>query len=193
MPRLTKPRIAALQDQDWTPEQKEILTKGNPDRVLNVFRTMANHPDLMRRWLVFGNHILLKSTLSPRDREIAILRIGHLCKSDYEFAQHTVIGKRAGISDEEIERIKQGPAAKGWSALEQALLKAVDELHGDAFIKDDTWAALSKHYDTKQMMDVVFTVGQYAMVSMALNSFGVQLERTVQGPELPSHAYTGKS
>jgi len=175
--RLSSPRIMPLNDAEWTDEQRELLTRGNPQRVLNIFRTLARHIDFYRRWLPFGNHVLLKSTLPARDREILILRIGHLCKSGYEFHQHTAIGKRAGLTDEEIERIKIGPGASAWQAFDRALLQAVDELHRDAFIADATWTAVSERYDSKQLIDLVFTVGQYTMVSMALNTFGVQIER----------------
>jgi alkylhydroperoxidase family enzyme len=87
------------------------------------------------------------------------------------------VGKAAGLSDAEIEAITEGPDSARWNDFERALLRAVDELHGDAFITDTTWATLNARYDTNQMMDLVFAVGQYTMVSMALNSFGVQLER----------------
>lgn len=178
--RLTQPRLAPLQDHEWTDEQRELLTKGNPGRVLNIFRTLVRHPDLYRRWTPFGTHVLRKSTLSARDRELVILRVGHLCKSGYEFHQHTIIGKQAGLSDAEIERIKVGPSAPEWSTLDRALLHATDELKQDAFITDATWNALCEHYNEKQMIDLIFTVGQYAMVSMALNSLGVQIEQRGQ-------------
>ena len=174
--RLSKPRIPPMSPDEWTEEQRDMLTRGNPKRVLNVFATLARHTDLYRRWSPFGNHVLYKSTLSPRDREIAILRIGWLCRSGYEFAQHIRVGKNAGLTDAEIERIKVGADAPGWSELEQLILRAADELHGDSFIGDATWSGLAKHYNTNQLIDLVFTVGQYTMVSMALNTFGVQLE-----------------
>ena len=178
--RLEKPRVQPLSDDQLDPEIKEKMG----DRVLNIFRTLAHHPKLMKRWLVFGNHILAKSTLSPRDREIAILRVGWLCQAGYEWGQHVVIGKTAGLSDEEIERITVGPEADGWSPAESALLNATDELHNDSFVGDATWAALTEHYSTEQLMDLVFTVGQYHLVSMALNTFGVQLDEGLEG--LPS-------
>ncbi|HKU14427.1 MAG TPA: carboxymuconolactone decarboxylase family protein [Steroidobacteraceae bacterium] len=174
--RLSQPRLAPLAPQEWSEEQRELLTRGNPPRVLNVFATLARHPDLFRRWMPFGNHVLFKSSLPAREREMAILRIGWLCRSGYEFHQHTRIGKASGLSDAEIERLKLGPDAPGWTEPESALLHAVDELHADQFIGDGTWQELSKYYDTKQVIDLVFAVGQYTLVSMALNSFGVQIE-----------------
>ena len=179
--RLTKPRIEPSNEADWSESQKKTFA-GQEMRgsVQNIFRTLANHEKLAKRWLVFGNHILSKSTLDPRQREIAILRIGWLCQSGYEWGQHVVIGKNCGLSDEEIGNIKIGAEAN-WSDHEALIIRAVDELHSDAFISDETWAGLSKTYDQQQMMDLVFTCGQYNMVSMALNSFGVQLDDDIEG------------
>ncbi|MFT6117818.1 MAG: alkylhydroperoxidase family enzyme, partial [Candidatus Azotimanducaceae bacterium] len=174
--RLSKPRIAALNEDQWDEEQKAILGQQEMrGRVPNIFRTMANHAKLAKRWLVFGNHILSKSTLPARDREILILRVGWLCKAGYEWGQHVVIGKRVGIEDHEIDMIKEGADA-GWNTHDALLLRAADELHQDAFIKDATWQGLKQTFSDQQMMDLVFTCGQYTMVSMALNSFGVQLD-----------------
>ena len=119
--------------------------------------------------------------VGARERELLILRIGWLCQAEYEWGQHVVFGKGAGLTDEEIARIKEGPDAKGWAPFDAALLRAADELHADAFISDATWAALSARYSTEQLMDVVFAVGQYNLVSMALNTFGVQLDKGVKG------------
>ncbi len=179
--RLEKPRIHPLTLENCNEEQTKMLEqqqiRGKP---ANIFLTMANHEKLAKRWLVFGNHVLSKSTLNPREREIAILRIGWLCQAGYEWGQHVVIGKAAGMSEDEINNIKEGADA-GWSRHEAFIIKAADELHSDAFVSDETWAGLTETYSDQQMMDLVFTVGQYNMVSMALNSFGVQLDDYIQG------------
>lgn len=174
--RLSKPRIAPVQDADLTDEQKEILAPMG-ERVLNIFRTMVGAPKAAKGFLAWGNYVLSKKNdLPAREREIVILRIGYLCKSGYEWTQHVPIGVRAGLTDDEVARIKGGAEASGWSAADQALLRASDELHHDQFITDATWAALKAHFSDKQCMDVVFTAGQYTQVSMILNSFGVQLD-----------------
>ena len=178
--RLDTPRLPPLDPEDMEEKLRANLGDGP---ILNIFRTLAHHPDLMRRWLVFGNHVLAKSTLPPREREIVILRIGYLCRAGYEWGQHVVIAKQSGLSDDEIAAIAEGPSASNWSELDRALLQATDELHGDAFISDPTWKTLSKHLEMKQMMDLIFAVGQYNLVSMALNTLGVQPEPGA--PELP--------
>ncbi|MEB2345241.1 MAG: carboxymuconolactone decarboxylase family protein [Deltaproteobacteria bacterium] len=177
--RLDKPRLAPLPDAEIDPETRERFGSGP---LLNIFRTLAHHPKLMKRWLVFGNHVLARSTLAPRERELAILRIGWLCRSGYEWGQHAVIARQSGVSEAEIERVADGPGAPGWSDADRTLLRAVDELRADAFVSDPTWAALGNHFSTQQVLDLVFAVGQYQLVSMALNTLGVQPD----SPELPT-------
>jgi alkylhydroperoxidase family enzyme len=176
--RLSAPRIAPLQDAEMTDEQRAAVAPmaagGGP--VLNIFRTLARAPKALARFNEWGGYVLSRrNSLPPREREIVILRVGFLCKSGYEFTQHTRIGLREGLSADEIARIKQGADA-AWSAADAALIRAADELVKDHFVSDATWAALSAHFDEKQRMDVVFTAGQYTQVSMFLNTFGVQLE-----------------
>jgi alkylhydroperoxidase family enzyme len=183
--RLTEPRIPPLEADQWSGEaatvMAPIVAAGPP---LNIYATLVHHPALMRRWVVFANHVLRKSTLPPREREILILRIGYLCQAGYEWGQHVGIARDAGLTDDEIRRIQTGPAAPEWSALDRALLQATDDLHADSCVSDAAWVALGEHFTTEQMMDVVFTVGQYNLVSMALNSFGVQPEDGLPGWEI---------
>lgn len=180
--RLTQPRVPPLPEEEWSDEAKELQSRAKMNgRTLNIFKTLAHHPRLLDRWMVFGNHVLFRSTLPPRERELVILRIGWLCQSEYEWGQHVIIGKRAGLEDDEIQRIKLGPDAEGWSEFDATLLRATDELHSDAFIADTTWQALSQRYDTQQLIDLVFAIGQYNLVSMALNTFGVQLDEGIPG------------
>jgi len=180
--RLREPRIEPVADPtSLRAEAREILDATALGPAVNIFRTFVRHPKLLKRWLVFANHVLFKSTLPPRDRELVILRIGWLCRAEYEWGQHVIIGRAAGISDEEIMRIGRGPDAPGWDPFDAALLRATDELHKDSFVSDATWKVLAERYSTEQLMDVVFAVGQYTLVSMALNSFGVQLDPGVEG------------
>jgi alkylhydroperoxidase family enzyme len=177
--RTAKPRVEPLPESEWTEEARATIAPTRAmsgGKVFNIFSTLAHHPGLLKRWMVFANHVLVKSSLPPRERELLILRIGWLCRAEYEFSQHMVIGRAVGLTDAEIDRIGDGPDAPGWSSDDATLLRAVDELHRDACVADATWQALAGRYSTQQIMDVVFTVGQYTLVSMALNSLGVQLD-----------------
>ena len=180
--RLNEPRVAPLEAEEWSEDAAALMQPFvDQGRVYNIFKTMSNHPDLAKRWMVFANYILGKSSLSVRDRELAILRIGYLCQAGYEWGQHVMIARQAGMSDDEIRSCKTGAETPGLSELDQLIFQATDELHADAHVSDATWAGLSKHYSTQQLMDLVFTVGQYNLVSMALNSFGVQLDEGLPG------------
>jgi 4-carboxymuconolactone decarboxylase len=181
--RLAKPRIAPLTEAEWTSEQRKLLQPFYEEgKTYNVLGTMAQHWDAAQKFLVWAYHVMGgTSTLPPRDRELLILRTGWLCQSEYEWGQHVLFAKAAGLTDTEIARIKEGADAVGWSPFDANLLRAADELHKDAFISDQTWTALSERYNTKQLMDVVFAVGQYQLVSMSLNTFGVQLDKGVKG------------
>lgn len=174
-------RVAPLADDELDEQQADLL-RGVlvPGATQNIFRTLVRHPGLFRRWMPFGGK-LLNGKLPARERELAILRVGWLCSSEYEWGQHVPIGKRAGLTDEEIARIPGGPQADGWSDLDATILRATDELHEESCISDATWARLTEEYDEKQLIELVMVVGHYHLVSMALNSFGVQREEGVVG------------
>lgn len=176
--RMTTPRISPIQDDAFTDEQRaavEVLMQSRP--LLNIYRTLAHAPEALRRFIGWGGYVLSKrNSLPAREREIVILRVGFLCKSGYEFTQHTRIGLAEGLTTDEIRAIKFGPDDLSWSPKDRALLKASDELNRDHFICDATWAEMKSHFDEKQCMDLVFTAGQYTQVSMFLNTFGVQLD-----------------
>ncbi len=116
-----------------------------------------------------------------RERELLILRTGWLCQAEYEWAQHRLIGQSVGISDAEIERVREGPEAAGWDPFEATLLRAADELHASARIDDATWDELAARYDEAQLIEVPMVVGHYHMVAFTLNSLGVPLEEGVEG------------
>ena len=183
--RLSAPRIAPVDLNKIDDEQREALasiqgaTKDvtrSGGHILNIFRTMVHAPKALTAFLAWGGYILSRrNSLSERDRELVILRVGYNCKSGYEFTQHTRIGLDAGLTDAEVEAIKTGPDDPSWNEADRAMLRATDDLTRDFHVRDASWAALSFLTD-KQKMDLVMTVGQYTQVSMMLNSFGVQLD-----------------
>jgi len=174
---LAQPRIAPLSDQEMSPDQQVAMKDFDGEPTLNIFRTLARAPKALARFNQWGGYVLSRrNDLPAREREIVILRIGYLCRSGYEWTQHVRIGRAAGLSAAEIERLKEGPDGDGWAPADAALIRAADELHHDQFVTEPTWTELRRRFSEKQCMDVVFTVGQYTQVSMILNTFGVQLE-----------------
>jgi alkylhydroperoxidase family enzyme len=170
------PRIAPLELDELTDEQRELLSAGGELRNLHIFRTLVRHPKLYRRWSPFGGFLLQRSSLEPRDRELVILRTAYRCGSDYEWGQHVRIGRDAGLTDEEIRRVADGPAAPGWSSDDATLLRAVDELHGEHRLSDDIWSQLRGRFDDATLIELTMLSGHYALLAGVLNSLGVQPE-----------------
>ena len=166
---------------DWDDEARDAMGKmltadGEP---LNIFATLARHPKLLKRWMVFAAHVLSKSSLPARDRELAILRTGWLCQSPYEWGQHVAIGLRSDISRDEITALSIGPDDPIWSPFDSAVVRAADELHSGARIGDSTWATLSARYTEQQLLDLVAAIGNYHLVSFFLNTCRVPLDEGV--------------
>jgi alkylhydroperoxidase family enzyme len=179
------PRIPPLADDEGDPEIVEMLNAlppgaDGPVGEYNIFRTLARHPDLFRSWLPFGGYLLVGGKLPARDRELMILRTAVRCRSSYEWGQHVRISERMGIEREAIDRVPAGPEAEGWSGNESMLMRAVDELHDDSRISDQTWEALGSEYDEVQLIELTMLIGQYHMVAFGLNSLGVELDEGLE-------------
>ena len=149
--------------------------EGRP-KALNALGTLAQYPELAQAYHTFNGHIIYTTSLSPRQRELLVLRVADVRGSGYEWAQHVVLAADVGITEDELDRVREGPDAVGWSPGDAALLRAVDELLADARIGEGTWATLAAELDVRQLMDVVFTVGSYDLLAMAFRSFGVELD-----------------
>lgn len=173
-PRLAEPRLAVVDEHNLTEAQRDMLASRSS---LNIYRTLANHVDLYNRWSPLGQFLLNGSSISARHREMAMLRMGWLCQSPYEWSQHARIAKAsAGMSEAEIRAIAADPNSPLWSPIDRAVLKMADELRYDAMISDATWAELRKTYSEQQIMELFYTSAQYQLVSMALNTLGIQIE-----------------
>jgi 4-carboxymuconolactone decarboxylase len=160
---------------DFLPEERR-----NARDAGNILATLARHPELCRAFLRFSGYLLTRSTLSPRLRELVILRIAHRRSCAYEWNHHVDIGKRVGLSDADITAAQTGAAA---DEFDRVVLGAVDELDEKTNLSDHTWAALSEQLDEKQLMDFIFTVGGYAALAMGLNTFGVEVETNRRGAD----------
>lgn len=188
-------RIEPLLPPDWTGERLDALgafpkglqfvldqwhsEDGDP-RGLNVLGSFARHPALAKAFLTFNNHVATGTNLSARERELLILRIGWLRQSEYEFLQHVILGLRAGLTEDEVRRIQDGPDAPGWDENDADLVRVADELYDNACIAADTWARLANRYDEQQMMDMIFVVGCYEVIAMMMKSLDIPLEPGVE-------------
>jgi 4-carboxymuconolactone decarboxylase len=170
-------RVSPLPADEWDDKVDHALSgllpaeRRNPTDAGNLLATLVRHPKLTRAFLRFNNHLLFSSTLPARVRELAVLRVAHRRDCEYEWRHHVDMGREAGLTDDVIEGIQRGEAADG---LDSAVLHAVDELEDKSIISDPTWAALSEHLDERQRMDLVFTIGCYGALAVAINTFGVE-------------------
>lgn len=180
---MAEPRIAPLTDDEMDDDQREMLAalgRGTPAGAFNIFKTLAHHPSLMKKWSAFGGALLYKNELPAREREIAILRTGWNCQSDYEWGQHKAIGMQVGLTEQEVIATTLPADEGGWSDADRELIDAADELHHESKISDATWAKLVARYDKKSLIELVMNVGQYHLVSMALNTFQVERDPGVE-------------
>lgn len=174
MTQPTPSRLAPLDESDWDPQLKGILD--GLGRVLNVHRVMAHHPELLAAWTPLRNHVVGNGTLSPRQRELIILRLSHRAGVAYEWHHHTARAAQVGISATEAEAVQTGPSA-GWEDHGEALLLAsTDQLYDKHAIGDSMWAELTRLFSIPQILDLIVTVGLYTTLAMFINTTGVQIE-----------------
>ena len=169
-------RLPPLPAAEWDDAVMSALRmmpeeRRNPVVAGNAISTFVNHPDLTKSYLTFSFYLLTRSTLPPRLRELAVLRIAHLTGCAYEWDEHVAIGQKEGLTLADIDALQRGEAV---DEFDRTLLAAVDELVENTCLSDHSWAALGERMDKRQLMDFVFTVGGYHMLAMALNTFGVQ-------------------
>ena len=178
------PRVEPL------PEAIEAAKAYMADSVVNAVNVTATlaHNELVSKGVGrFSRSLLFKGSVSPRQREIAILRMGWNCQSVYEFGQHTLFGLDAGLTSDEIYWITRPISQYEWSLEERALLQMVDDLHVDDCVSDATWAELVAQFSTSDVLEYMAAALQYRVVSGLLNSCGVQRDDGVPGwPEPPA-------
>jgi alkylhydroperoxidase family enzyme len=142
----------------------------------NIFTTLGRHRGLLKRFLIYNAGMMPGGKLGRQETELVILRVAHLCDSPYERDHHVRIGRRVGLTAEQIARVADGPDADGWTAHQAALLRATDELTRDHRISDATWDALRPDLDDRQLIELCLLAGHYTALAGTLNSLGVQLD-----------------
>jgi 4-carboxymuconolactone decarboxylase len=184
------PRLSPVSPDDTDAQTKSTLERlaqpsapGNP-----VLGTLMLHPDLAEIYMPFSDYLKNRGLLQSRDRELAILRIAWKCGADYQWVAHARYARDAGISDQEIERVAQGPDAPGWDPDDSALLCAVDELHRDQRIHDETWNRLRTRLDPGGLIELLMLVGNYQMIALVMNSVGIAPQEPP--PDLPGNVFS---
>ncbi|MGI5461001.1 carboxymuconolactone decarboxylase family protein [Streptomyces sp. CA-249302] len=174
------PEKARLQPVDESELHEKTLASLAPyrdqdGRIYTIWATLAHHEDALRRFIVFGNHVLGKNTLPLKSRELMILRIAARAQAAYEWDQHVRIARRAGLADETILAAATG-TREGLDEVDRVLLTATDSLLDRQGVDDDLWERLTAHLSTEQVIDMLYTVGQYLTIATVINTLGVQVE-----------------
>jgi alkylhydroperoxidase family enzyme len=184
MPDTLPIRIPNLPRPEWTDAARDVFAFwGEPNAweegsKTNMQMVMANHPDLAIAYNIFGKHLLLNSTIPVRPRELIVLRVAWLLQCAYEWHYHVGYALAAGLTEAEIRATQDGADAAVWDGKDEdrAVLRAVDELYEKSRLGDAAWAELERHFSRRQIMDLVFTIGNYVMLSWAVASFGIPVE-----------------
>jgi alkylhydroperoxidase family enzyme len=163
---------------DPAPETAQLLAlTARPGRAEPAtINALANQPTLLGPFLGWAAALALTGVLSTRDHELLAMRAAYNCRSAFEWGEHAVDAAAAGLSDAEIDRIATGPDADGWSPTEAALLRAADELHENCRISERTWADLAATYDAPALVEILYVVGQYTMLSMVAEGAAIAPE-----------------
>jgi alkylhydroperoxidase family enzyme len=179
----SEPRLQPIPAGEWTEEQRKILgPKAASFGAYNLLGTFLHNWPAYEAFSTLSRHVLgPTSTLTPRLRELAIMRTAWVLDAEYEWAQHKSKALTAGLANEEIERIKQGSEAQGWTATESAMLRAVDDLAINTAITDPVWQDLAGLVTTQQIFDLIYCVGQYVLVAMIAKTCRVQLDDGFSG------------
>jgi 4-carboxymuconolactone decarboxylase len=173
-------RLTPLPAEAWDDRARAALAsliptdRANPSGAGNVLSTMVRHPDLTQAYLPFNAYVLRNSTLSPRVREVAVLRAVQRRNCEYLWSHHAPIASRIGLSADDIAAIRSGQCP---DAHDQMVINAVDDLINSNTITQQTWDELRHAFTDEQLIDLVFTIGCYGLLAMAVNTFGVQDEQ----------------
>jgi alkylhydroperoxidase family enzyme len=175
-------RIPPLRRDQIDPSLLDLpaYLRSNRPEPFNIYRTLAHHPAMVRQWLEFADALRFEATLSGRDRELVILRTGVNCRCEYEWGQHVPYARASGVTDEELLALHRPVASHPWADNERALLSATDELHASSDLSDETFGELAATYSKDELIEVIMLVGQYHLVSYALNAFRVDLDEGLE-------------
>ncbi|MFF0496554.1 carboxymuconolactone decarboxylase family protein [Nocardia aobensis] len=188
MTTTSPPRLAPLPADQWDERARSMLRghvrladrylSGRPDAppMPNVLGILGHHTELAAAWLAYNGVLLDQPALDARYRELLILRIARCTGSVYEWAQHVRIGAEYGIDDAQVAAVAHGPADPLWSPVERLLLSAADELLDRHRVTDDTWSGLAAHFDTRQLLEILFVAGSYLCLALVFNSVDLQLD-----------------
>ncbi len=171
---------------DFEPAMKKRLEElwGTPP---NLYRCLANHPGLVAAWSDFSKALRHGSRTPRALRELVILRGAQLMRSEYEWAQHLKMARKAGVSEAQIQALASWKSSSVFDAREKAALTLAEAVTNGR-VTDDVYAEAMRHFDHHDYVELAITASFYAMVGRTLDAMGVQLEPDFKdfSPRLPA-------
>jgi len=171
-------RVKLVEKEQADPRIKEMFQKLEDQDVpvLNLFKAVGNCPRIGRNFVRLGNAILRPDFIDPKLRELAILRVGNLLRSEYEFTKHVTIGGEVGVTDDQIDELSNWAASRKFTDIEKAVLQYTDEVTLNVKVSDSTFANLKKFFGDQAIVKLTATIGYYGMVSRILVALEIELE-----------------
>lgn len=166
-------RLPYLEPDQVAPEYRDMLKRNT-----NLHKLLVNSPDMARAFNGLGNYIRFKSKLDPRLREMAILQVGWLERSEYEFTHHVKIGKEFGVTDDDIKALIDETDGKTTSLepLARVILRGAREMTRDIGMSEATFAEIKQHLSDEHMTDLVLTIAFYCAVVRVLATMKIDNE-----------------
>jgi alkylhydroperoxidase family enzyme len=171
-------RVRLLEKEDAEPMVKQIFqkTEDSGGEVINLMKALAHSPKICRDFNRMGITLLLKGDLSPRLRELAILRVGDLARANYEWTKHVPIALQAGAAQAQIDELPNWTQSSQFDAQERAVLQYTDEVARKIKASDDTFKKIAEFLSEKEIIELTVTIGYYGMVCRVLETLEIQLE-----------------
>lgn len=171
-------RIRLLRGDEAPAETRDLFGKieARGGTVLNLYRAVGYSPAAASAFLKLGNVLLRQAELSPRLRELAILRIAVLLGSDYEWAQHVPIAREVGVSDQQVNDIRRWDRSPGFTPEERAVLAYTDEVTREVKVRDETFDALRSHLSERSIVELTLSIGYWGMVARVLVPLAIEIE-----------------
>ena len=153
-----------------------VLSRGAGVREAHLFTTLGRHRSLFRLWLAYSGALMLRGRLPRRETELVVLRVAHRCDSEYERRHHVRLGRRAGLTEAELERTAVDDLA-GWKPADAVLLEATDLLLATDDLDDAAWRRLRSYWDERQAIELCLLVGQYRGLAATIRVLGIAPDR----------------
>ena len=176
-------RISLVQKEQASPEVKELFQKieDNGARVVNLYKVVSHSPHVVRNFIKLGNSLIGRTELSPKLRELTIMRIAKLCHSEYEWAQHTLVALEVGVSQEKLDKIDSWGESDSFTEAERAVLQYVDEVAKNVKVTDETFAALRQYLNERSIVELTLAIGWWGMLARLLVPLEVEIDEQSAG------------